>query len=162
MKKIAICCLLGLLVVSSTTLAQSPSSLSDLYKFSLIPERISKNTSFAFSKATQVIPEKEKEKKKDWPFTGLIGAHLTLSALDLHLTFRGIDNGYEEVNPIMAKIIHNRPLAIAVKIVGAYLTSYLLYKLKKKSKLAAYITLGCIVLFEGYLVYRNYKIGGLM
>lgn len=101
-----------------------------------------------------------KKKKTDWLFVSMAGTYFTLSVLDLHSTYRGLANGCKEINPIMAPIIDNKPLTIAVKMGTTILVTYLVHEFKKKHKLAAYITFGLVILIEGYIVYHNYKIGG--
>lgn len=139
-KRIIIICL-TLLFVSSIVYAQD-------YTFSL-------------SAKYDSAPAKQTTKKKtDWLFVGMAGTYFTLSVLDLHSTYRGLANGCREANPVMALIIDNKPLTIAIKLGATLLIIHELYKLKKKNRLASYITLGCIILFQGYIVYHNYKIGG--
>lgn len=158
MKKIVVLCLIGLLVSQIGFALDKEKTLTD--DFTLVLPSLSSckfSLTSDFPRANFLLVT---EKKKDWVFTSLVGTHMILSVLDLHSTFRGINNGYIETNPLMSKIIHNKPLVTTVKLAIASLMTYTLYKLKKRSKLAAYITCGCIILFEGYVVYRNYKIGG--
>lgn len=173
MKKLIIFCSI-LFFASTIGLANdftlfSPLTSSVPYKFSLV-----KDYSFALSLpdpskiefAVTKSPDKKcisKSKKKDWLFIGLSSSLMMISVLDVHSTFRGLDNNadlYYEGNPLLSKIIHNRPLFAVTDVALTGLAVYLFSKSKKRYKTLTYIALSGAILLRGYIVYRNYRIGG--
>jgi hypothetical protein len=81
-----------------------------------------------------------------------------MQALDVHSTFKGLERGASEANPIMGGLVKNRPLFIVTKsLVGAG-TIMAARQVAKKNKIAAVATLIGLNAMYGYVVNHNYAL----
>ncbi|MFQ5824186.1 MAG: DUF5658 family protein [bacterium] len=97
----------------------------------------------------------KKLKRKDWFYTGLEINYVMLNALDLISTFYVLEKGAKEANPIARLYIKNKPLAVLIK---GSVTAGVLYGLthvKCEDNKVAYITLGLLNIFYGFVVQNN-------
>lgn len=173
MKKIIILCLLALLI--SPAFAKNEKILPE--NFTLSPFT-SNNSSFALSKLNIApIPDFSKikffvtkysdteskqvvriEKKKDWLFTALTGSYVVLSVLDIHSTYKFLEKGHVETNPLWSRILSNKPLTILLQTTLRTGIVYLLHQINKKSKVFSYVIFGILVAGQTYVVWHNYKL----
>jgi hypothetical protein len=82
----------------------------------------------------------------------------TMQALDVHSTLRALDRGALEANPIMGRLVHNRPAFIATKAAVATGTILVARQVAKRNKIAAAVTLIAINSAYAYVAHHNYKV----
>jgi hypothetical protein len=88
----------------------------------------------------------------------LYASTAVLQGLDVHSTFKGMERGASEANPIMGGLVKNRPMFIVAKsLVGAG-TIMAARQVAKKNKIAAVATLIGLNAMYGYVVNHNYAI----
>jgi hypothetical protein len=94
-------------------------------------------------------------KRGDWFYKTLEVNYVLLNAADLITTFKSLDKGAREVNPIARSFITNKPLATSVKacVTAGVLLS--LSKVKRENATAACVTLGVLNLLYGIVVTNN-------
>lgn len=95
------------------------------------------------------------EKKYDWLYHSMEGSLISLSAADLAITYKGMEYGCREANPIIREVLDNKPLAIGLKTSATLLGLYGFRKVKKEKPIAAYVFLGATNLFYGWVVNHN-------
>jgi hypothetical protein len=82
-------------------------------------------------------------------------SYVVLSAADLYTTLKGIDNGYEEMNPLWKGLVKNKPATILAKTVLTGLVIYVAYKVKRMNKPFGYIVFGAVIVFQAVVVVHN-------
>ena len=95
---------------------------------------------------------------RDWLYTALELNYVFLNAADLMMTFKGLERGAREANPVARLFIRNKPLALAVK---GGVTAGVLFGLayvKKHDSKAAYISLGLLNVLYGVVVTNNVSV----
>jgi hypothetical protein len=89
----------------------------------------------------------------------LYTSFVTLQALDVHSTWRALERGGVEANPLMKGIAGN-PLALsAVKAAGAAGVIYAGEKIWKKNKAAAVLFMIAANAGMAFVVQHNYRVG---
>ena len=83
---------------------------------------------------------------------------IVLHVLDVHSTFRVIDRGGREGNPMLAGLANNRPAFIAVKGAIAASSVYAVSRIAKKNKFAAFALSAALNSAYGMVVSHNYKL----
>lgn len=81
-----------------------------------------------------------------------------LQALDAHSTFRALDAGGAEANPLMAGLAGNRAAFMAVKAGVTASTIYLVEKVRVKSRTAAVVLMAAINSAYATIVAHNYRV----
>jgi Domain of unknown function (DUF5658) len=81
-----------------------------------------------------------------------------LQGLDVHSTFKGLDRGAAEANPIMGGLVKNRPMFIVAKSLVSAGTIVAARQVAKKNKIAAVATLVGLNAMYGYVVNHNYAL----
>lgn len=97
---------------------------------------------------------------KDRP-TGMMPFYVSsviLHALDVHSTFKVIERGGREGNPLLAGIANNRPAFVAVKGAIAATTIYAVSRIAKKNRVAAFAMSAALNSMYGLVVSHNYKL----
>lgn len=92
---------------------------------------------------------------RDWFYTALEVNYVLLNTLDLITTFKSLDYGAKELNPIAMTFVKNRRLAIVIKGAATGGVLFALSRAKRKDKKAAYVTLGLLNLMYGFVVHNN-------
>jgi hypothetical protein len=82
-----------------------------------------------------------------------------LQALDAATTFRALDRGAAEANPVLTGIASNRGAMVAVKAASFASTVYLTERLWKKNRVAAVVTMLCVNSAYAAIVAHNYRAG---
>ena len=88
----------------------------------------------------------------------LYASTAVMQGLDIHSTFKGLERGAAEANPIMGGLVKNRPAFIATKSLVAGGTILAAHEVAKKSKVAAVVTLVALNAMYGYIVNHNYAL----
>ena len=81
-----------------------------------------------------------------------------VQGLDAHSTFRAIDAGAVERNPLLGSIADHRPAFIALKAGIAVAAIYAGHSLSRKRRVVAIVALVGIDVVYGSLVARNYRV----
>jgi len=81
-----------------------------------------------------------------------------LHALDVHSTFKVIERGGREGNPLLANLANNRPAFIAVKGAIAASTMFAVNRIAKKNRVAAFAMSAALNSMYGLVVSHNYKL----
>lgn len=100
----------------------------------------------------------ESARRHDWLFSILQVNYVMLNVLDLVTTYRGMDRGAQEANPITRAFIRKKPVAIAVKSVATAGVLLALSHIKASNPTAAYVTLGALNLLYGAVVHQNISV----
>lgn len=103
--------------------------------------------------------EDHKQKnKKDWLYHVLEANYLALNAADLVTTFRGVDQGAYEINPIARTFIQNKPLAIAAKTGLSLGVLVALREARKQDRRVAVIALAVLNVAYSVVVTNNIRV----
>ena len=92
--------------------------------------------------------------------TSLYASTATMQLLDVHSTFKALDRGAIEVNPLMSGLVQNRAAFITTKAAMAAVTIYAANKMAKHNKVAAVLTLVAMNSAYAMVVSNNYRIAG--
>jgi len=92
---------------------------------------------------------------RDWFYTALEVNYVVLNTLDLITTFEGMSAGAREVNPVARLYISNKPAAVLIKGATTTATLIALSHVRRRNQPAAYITLGVLNVFYGFVVGNN-------
>jgi hypothetical protein len=98
------------------------------------------------------------ESKIDWVYHGLEASYIALNAADVIFTYRALDKGAEEANPLLRGFVKSKPLTIAFKAGTTGLVLYANRKITKENKTVGYATLIALNLLYGYIVNNNYQV----
>jgi hypothetical protein len=79
-----------------------------------------------------------------------------LQATDLHSTFRAMDNGAAEMNPLM---MQHRIVVVGLKAGASLAVVIATHKLAKKHPKAARLTLAALDGAYAAIVFHNYRVG---
>jgi len=98
---------------------------------------------------------KQASRQSDWLYNAMAVNYVVLNTLDLFTTYKSLEKGAVEVNPIARTFVDRKPMAIAFKagLTGGVL--FALGKMKQQDKKAAYITLGLLNVVYGLVVANN-------
>lgn len=96
--------------------------------------------------------------KRDFLYHSLEVTYVSLNALDLITTYKGLEYGARELNPVIGRIIENKPLAITYKAASVVLFLGITRKIRIDHPKLAFITLIAANAGYAYLVNRNYQI----
>jgi hypothetical protein len=93
--------------------------------------------------------------QSDWMYNTLAVNYVALNTMDLITTYKSLEKGAVEVNPIARTFIENKPLAIAFKagMTGGVL--FALGKMKKDNRPAALITLAVLNVVYAAVITNN-------
>jgi hypothetical protein len=80
-----------------------------------------------------------------------------LQALDATSTFRALEAGAREVNPVLKGVAANRGAMVALKAASFASTVYLTERLWKKNRVAAVLTMVCVNSAYAAIVAHNYR-----
>jgi hypothetical protein len=103
---------------------------------------------------TQHLPL-QRRKNSDWLYHAMAANYVVLNALDLVTTYKSIERGGREVNPIARTFLANKPAAIAFKTTLTGGVLFALTRVKHHDKKTAYVTLGVLNLVYGLVVTNN-------
>ncbi len=84
-----------------------------------------------------------------------------LQALDLHATFRAIDNGARERNPVLGGISSNKAAMIGFKAATTAGTIYLVRKFGVRNRVASTILMAAANSAYAIIVAHNYRVGSV-
>ncbi len=84
-----------------------------------------------------------------------------LQVLDLHATFRAIDNGAREANPFLGGIASNKGAMIGLKAATTAGTIYLVQKFGVKNRVASTILMAAANSAYAIIVAHNYRVGSV-
>jgi hypothetical protein len=90
--------------------------------------------------------------------TSLYVSTAMVHALDVHSTFRVLENGGAEGNPLLSGLVSKRPAFIAFKAAVATSSIMLARQIAKKNKVAAIITLVGIDSAYAMVISHNYQL----
>ncbi len=82
-----------------------------------------------------------------------------LQALDAASTYRALDRGASEANPVLKGIASNPGAMVAVKAASFASTVYLAERLWKKNRTAAVVAMTCVNAAYAVIVSHNYRAG---
>ena len=88
----------------------------------------------------------------------LYASTAVMQALDAHSTFRALDNGAVEANPLMTGLARNRAAFVAVKALVATTTILATRQMARRSKLGAVVTIIALNSAYAMIVRHNYNI----
>ncbi len=91
-------------------------------------------------------------------YKGLEINYIVLNAADIVITFRNLDRGAKEANPLGRFVMKSRPVAVAVKAGATIGILASLRFLKKESKTEAFILLGVLNVVYSFLLKSNIKV----
>lgn len=96
--------------------------------------------------------------QKNIAYHSLEVTYIGLNALDLVTTYQAIDRGAYEVNPVMSKILDNKPLVIGTK--ALFTTAFLggCRAIRKDHRKAAFLLLLAGNISYGLIVNHNYQV----
>ena len=83
---------------------------------------------------------------------------IVLHAMDIHSTFKVIDRGGREGNPMLAGLVNNRPAFIAVKGAIAASSIYAVSRIAKKNKIAGFAVGAALNSVYSMVVSHNYRL----
>jgi hypothetical protein len=92
--------------------------------------------------------------------TSLYASTATMQVLDVHSTFKAVDRGATEVNPMMSGLVANRAAFVTTKVAMAAATIYAASRVAKHNKMAAVVTLVAMNSAYAMIVSNNYHIAG--
>jgi len=87
----------------------------------------------------------------------LYASLVALEALDAHSTWRALDNGLQESNPVLTGVAGNKPAFVAAKIGVTAATIALTEQLRKKNRAAAIILMVSANSGMAWVVNHNYR-----
>jgi hypothetical protein len=87
----------------------------------------------------------------------LYASMVTREALDAHSTWRALDNGLTESNPVLTGIVANKPAFVAAKISVTAATIALAEQLRKKNRASAIILMMSANSGMAWVVNHNYR-----
>lgn len=99
--------------------------------------------------------------KRGAALSTLYVSYAALQALDAASTFRALDNGAVEANPLLKGVASNRGAMLAVKAGTTAATLYLTERLWKKNRTAAIALMVCANSAYAAIVAHNYRVGGV-
>jgi hypothetical protein len=106
---------------------------------------------------TRSRPYYRADRRPSW----MIPVHVvtaTMQGLDAHSTFRGLDAGAVEANPVVSSFAHNRPVFTAFKVGVAAGIIYTTDRLAKRHPVRALITAAAINSAYAMVAAHNYRI----
>jgi hypothetical protein len=92
--------------------------------------------------------------------TSLYASTAAMQMLDVHSTFKALDRGAVEVNPLMSGLVKHRAAFVTTKAAVAAATIYAANKVARHNKVAAIATLVAINSAYAMIVSNNYRIAG--
>ena len=90
--------------------------------------------------------------------SSLLVSTVVLQALDVHSTYRALDRGAVEANPLMAGVTGNKAAFLATKAAVATATVLAARHMGKRNKVAAIATLIAINSAYAFVVDHNYRV----
>jgi Domain of unknown function (DUF5658) len=90
--------------------------------------------------------------------TSLYASTATMQVLDVHSTFKALDRGATEVNPMMSGLVENRAAFITMKVAMAAAAIYAASRVARHNKAAAVVTLVAMNSAYAMIVSNNYRI----
>jgi hypothetical protein len=88
----------------------------------------------------------------------LYAAYGTLQALDVHSTLTALDNGGVEGNPLVRTVVESPAGLIAVKAASTAGFVYVVEKIRKKNRTAAFVLAIGVTSLQAYVVAHNYSV----
>jgi hypothetical protein len=100
--------------------------------------------------------------KTDYVYHSLEGSYIALNAIDVMLTYKGIEKGAIELNPLLSKIINNKPLFIGIKATLTFGVLWYIRRLKKDNNKLGYGLLIAANVLYCAVVANNYSVKNLI
>lgn len=88
----------------------------------------------------------------------LLVSTVVVQALDVHSTFRALDRGAVEANPVMAPLTGNKGAFIATKAAVAAATVLAAQRIGRRNKVAAIATLVAVNTAYAFVIDHNYRV----
>jgi hypothetical protein len=88
----------------------------------------------------------------------LYATYGTFQALDVHSTLKALDNGGVEGNPLVRTVVGSPAGLIAVKAASTAGFVYVVERLRKKNRTAAFVLAIGVTSLQAYVVAHNYSI----
>jgi hypothetical protein len=88
----------------------------------------------------------------------LYAAYGTLQALDVHSTLTALDNGGVEGNPLVRTVVESPAGLIAVKAASTAGFVYVVERIRKKNRAAAFVLAIGVTSLQAYVVAHNYSV----
>lgn len=158
-------CLLAFVLVASPMVAAAQSAPTE----APAPQAYAPNTAAVWSPGTAVPAEavpagidtafRPTAPKRPAALTTLYVSYAALQVLDATSTFRALENGAVEANPLLKGIASNRGAMLAVKAGTTAATLYLTERLWKKNRVAAVTLMVCANSAYAAIVAHNYRLG---
>jgi hypothetical protein len=92
--------------------------------------------------------------------TSLYASTAAMQMLDVHSTFKAMDRGAIEANPLMSGLVKNRAAFVTTKAAVAAATIYASSRIAKTNRVAAIVTMVAMNSAYAMIVSNNYKIAG--
>lgn len=133
----------------------------------IVVERDAAAVAAAFSRTSAALDVRQIALENPVPPVGARSSRLLASllvstavvqALDVHSTFRALDRGAVEANPVMAPLAGNKGAFIATKAAVAAVTVLAAQRLGKRNKVAAIATLVAVNSVYAYVIDHNYRV----
>jgi len=116
----------------------------------------------AASAAWTALPSSPSEKAVDktprWVRPALYGGLVTLQALDAHSTFRAIDAGHGETNPLMQWTVEHPLALVSIKAAATAATVLVAEKIRKRYPKRALVFMAAVNAAYAAIVIHNYRV----
>ena len=133
----------------------------------IVVERDAAAVAAAFSRTTAALDIRQVGLESPGPSVGvrpsrllhsLLVSTVVVQALDVHSTFRALDRGAVEANPVMAPLAGNKGAFIATKAAVAAVTVLAAQRVGKRNKVAAIATLVAVNTAYAFVIDHNYRV----
>lgn len=96
--------------------------------------------------------------QKNIAYHSLEVSYIALNTADLITTYQLIEAGGYEANPLQAKVIHNKPLAIGIKTISTGLILGSCRIIRRDRPKVAFISLLALNIGYAFIVTHNYQL----
>jgi len=107
---------------------------------------------------SEQVPAETESRKSRVLMTSLFVTTAVTQGLDAHSTFRALDAGAVEANPLLKPLVHHRGAFVALKVGIAAGLVYAGHQLYKKNKVAGALALVAVNVAYGLIALRNYDV----
>lgn len=111
---------------------------------------------------TVIAPPQEGTLAGNVALRSMYATTILVQGLDFHSTFRALDQGAIEINPVVKPFTSSKPAFAALKAGMAVSTIYIGKSLARRSKTKAIIAMAAINAVHTAIVVKNYRASRLM